>query len=1036
MRKISNKVLSMLVVLCLVLTSISFTVFAEEAGWSKTIDFTADPYASLGSLSIAKPDSDSYTPAAVGTGTNVWLRYSNDQTGAGSSTYFNGAPGAFTFSSSGVQLGYNTGLNWNRLPIGGLEFDGFTSDVSDTISIKTTMQKGNSNATIGQMFMKHNAGKNYYGLVCYRGSESGTTGYVAQFIKVVDNAVVATVNGPAADSSKGGNGCFSSTELIFDVKITDKSTITWKVSGNRAGFTGTQVWEGSYVDKKPFAVSVKDTSIFYSTNGSGAASSIKKIEMSSAKLKTSIEKEDTTIYSTDFDGEEFVTGEYDLSASGSTQIGTSPWYIVNSQSPLGGHLSIDVVDTGDGNKVLQTNGTESNSGFVYRQSYLKLNDPNVYSKLTDKYQITVEGNKSNVYTVPMFRFAGKDQSNYYMLTFNCDRAVMNSQVKAASTDGTWAVYKVAGDVSTRLFGSDQTGYLGTNNSYHAVIKVEGKKITVTANAASCGVVNETKSYTVDEWLQADPTKTYVGFAANRPYGTGSQTLIRSYKLENVSNLGLKDDEAYIDVATSLDSNNIMDLGKKYSFKKFVNKSSSPVDVYLSPYEDGNYLKLGTIPAEGELVNDITAATYRTVKLSAAADVSVYIPVDTTITLPKNNGSLSIIARVGGVDLDSPTLTTSANGYVSDGKIYGSALGELTIYANGTEVGKVTVTAAKDEVVDCTQYSDVALTALTHEDDENGKNYTPIVLNSDWTFKMTDSDSVSQAPMNGWGKAGVSDNGVNLIGTQFDQTTHCAYPALFYTGSLSGLKKDFTMRIKLSESSALAGQMIRFMVHNGGRNYYQIELPGNVRNNSGYDYAWVFHKVENGKQVARVNGPSEGFDGGTYGANGTFNGDITTTITVSQDGMISWTINGKRQGIYESAHDFVGSYCDSNMFSVNQEDANICILATANSDDRVTYVKELKFLSAEELLPISIAGDTISINGFDDVAAFGEGTPYGFTFVEFGADGTVVNIETIDKEAGDSAPIEYTMTDPANTVKSFIIDAWDTLVPLFKSFKLN
>ena len=100
--------------------------------------------------------------------------------------------------------------------------------------------------------------------------------------------------------------------------------------------------------------------------------------------------------------------------------------------------------------------------------------------------------------------------------------------------------------------------------------------------------------------------------------------------------------------------------------------------------------------------------------------------------------------------------------------------------------------------------------------------------------------------------------------------------------------------------------IRFMIHNDGKNYYQLEFYR--RNGNGYRYpAWVLEKITDGKAVRLKTG---------YGfGNQSWNTGTVKFSLIIDRGNISWTAQSDTM-----FDEFCGSFIDSTPFSIAENDA--------------------------------------------------------------------------------------------------------------------
>lgn len=217
------------------------------------------------------------------------------------------------------------------------------------------------------------------------------------------------------------------------------------------------------------------------------------------------------------------------------------------------------------------------------------------------------------------------------------------------------------------------------------------------------------------------------------------------------------------------------------------------------------------------------------------------------------------------------------------------------------------------------------------------------------------------------KFGINANGDLFIDAVFNsvQSYNTAVaktiPALVLTEDISALDGNHQISYEVQKNhNQTVTTGVRFMVHNGGKNYYALILGGNNYNEGNASSAWQLVKSVNGevRPALLVGGTS---DPGYLAMRNSVGNFWTVHITVV-DGTISFTVTQTDN----RSNTFGGTYTDEDPFTVSGSDLGVWLMAM-NGNNNAARNAAYRNFSIKSYMPYLTAGEPGNVMYIDAAA---------------------------------------------------------------------
>ena len=388
---------------------------------------------------------------------------------------------------------------------------------------------------------------------------------------------------------------------------------------------------------------------------------------------------------------------------------------------------------------------------------------------------------------------------------------------------------------------------------------------------------------------------------------------------------------YIDAAEgkTADTDGVIDLGNAVSIRKLIySGTETDKNILVSNDKQTWYILSNTGSfADGLWTNQLTSAKYRYVKAEGITQDIKFLTETYGIETTTTGNPITLYPRVGkkyafdttAVITSEPSGIISASGRV----ITPSARGTATITATVIEGEKtyavsipITIKGENEFVYDddLSGASNQSLTGLGTV--ISGANWrmrnaaeTPDGLKQHETTPAQDA------------KFGISSGALFLDAVfnsvqRYDTTVAKTIPSLVLTKDLTGLSSNQKITFSVNKYHQAVTSGIRFMVHNGGKDYYALIFGGNSYSSQSWD---LVKSVDGAVSILASGKRTDypGFDAMSKGQGAYWNVTLTVTgndikFTATQDG--------------NSANTFSASYTDAEMFNVSGNDSGVWLMA--------------------------------------------------------------------------------------------------------------
>lgn len=307
--------------------------------------------------------------------------------------------------------------------------------------------------------------------------------------------------------------------------------------------------------------------------------------------------------------------------------------------------------------------------------------------------------------------------------------------------------------------------------------------------------------------------------------------------------------------------------------------------------------------EGKLLNKYNENLYTAIRVENAdvSELKVFAEINGTTDIPFTESSFKLYPRINGADaFDSYSATTDSEYLIFENSGFTVNRTGTSQVTAGSNTVSINVYAEKDKFEYAEDFND-----------EESQMYTGNeTVFGDWIAYNTD-DKVEFGFDNIENYTDTS-SGKGLVFFPYAASTALSNAsAVYYNGDVSDLSDRHALKFDILRTHTSDAFGVRFMVHNNGENYYQLQLEPYGSN---MGTSWTFYKVTD-------NIRTEVAKGYNYG-NRLSRAKVTFEITADR-GNISWKAYSNND-IYD---EFCGSHTDSTPFFLSGENITFGFFGT-------------------------------------------------------------------------------------------------------------
>ncbi len=425
-----------------------------------------------------------------------------------------------------------------------------------------------------------------------------------------------------------------------------------------------------------------------------------------------------------------------------------------------------------------------------------------------------------------------------------------------------------------------------------------------------------------------------------------------------------------------DEEGVINFGKAVPVRKLLySGKAEDKNILVSNDKFNWYILANTSQFEsGVWVNDITSTPYRYVKTEGITDDITFLTEVYEITTEFTGDPITLYPRIkhkdafGTATITSDSNAVSVNGMVITPSSEGTATVTATYKVDGTDYSiSIPVTVGKPGFSYSDNISDAATQTLTGL----GKQ----IVGTNWRMRNATEtpDGLATYTDGSAAKYGINANGM-YIDTMFNSVQRYntdvakTIPALVLTQDLTGLTRDQKISFDVYKYHGTGTVGVRFMVHNGGKNYYALIIGSNNYNNA--DKRWELQKVVDGV----VSDTALVFENNNPMAD--TSGKFWNVTIETQGNNISFTATDTT----DPSKTFGGSYEDAAMFDVSGNDSGVWLMGMNGNNNNTRYIafknfeieNNIPYLNGKEpakVVYMDVAeGKTVDSNGIIDLGA--------------------------------------------------------------------
>lgn len=390
-----------------------------------------------------------------------------------------------------------------------------------------------------------------------------------------------------------------------------------------------------------------------------------------------------------------------------------------------------------------------------------------------------------------------------------------------------------------------------------------------------------------------------------------------------------------------DEQGIMDLGKAVSMQKILYGGDEVEQEILVSNDKVNWYSLTNISefVTGEWTNSITSQAFRYVNAGGITAELTILTETKEITTLVTGDPIDIYARINHEDaFGRMELSTTSDAVTISGSTIipvKAGTAEVTLYFvddDDQSEHTLTLPVTVETYTPYTYTDDLSTTA-----NQSVTEIGAVITGSNWRMRNaaetpggvlgTHSDTASTPAKIGRNADGIFVDGAYNSVQGYNPDVAAAIPAAVLNADLSELSADHKITFDMIKVHGAVTSAIRFMTHNGGKNYYALIFGGDYYTSNNSVKNWQLIKSVDNELTFLMQGENAISAGSFY----------NTEITVV-DNTISFSVT--KDG--DAAPTLAASYTDAAMFDVEGNDLGVWLMAMNANGNTSRYAAYKNF----------------------------------------------------------------------------------------------